>query len=406
MTDPQNTLLGFTPETLNAVIDDLKSCQEIIKDNLVNDIEIYQELKKIKNKKQFAINNLVSTLDRINTSSGWKTFIQLFNIAKEDKEPITFTDVLPILNESIIPNLPWGLPPKCWLFDKPTETLFLNPGTYNINKESIIGEVIPLDAIDAEIAKRLQLGTHRDKQIMDLYLNICIAECFQKPVILAKGDPTSVERELHPNPLVDGKPLKEFVKELLKQHYDHASKILSKQTIFPKDVDLDDPLWNELKTQSIILRNEIITIKNQYLEIISGFKLDEKFSVFNDIWSFLVKNNLPEVVPPSISLLQSEKYKAYGLVKKISKGPTMATVRKEYTPWIINRKSNTTLAKPNTKKIFELARDLNLKNQTILNAAQELNINVKSHSSSISSSDAERIGNHIREKNQKKLNFG
>ena len=64
------------------------------------------------------------------------------------------------------------MPPKCWLFDKPTETLFLNPGTYNLNKKSIIGEVIPLDAVDAEIAKRLQLGTHRDKQIMDLYLNI------------------------------------------------------------------------------------------------------------------------------------------------------------------------------------------------------------------------------------------
>ena len=212
MTDPQNTLLGFTPETLKAVTAFLESCQDIIKDNLVNDIEIYQELKNLKNKKQFAINNLVSTLDRINTSPGWNTFIQLFNIAKEDKEPVTFTDVLPILNESIIPNLPWGLPPKCWLFDETTETLFLNPGTYNINKESIIGEVIPLNAVDAEIAKRLQLGTHRDKQIMDLYLNICIAECFQKPVILAKGDPTSVERELHFNPLVDGKPLKEFVK--------------------------------------------------------------------------------------------------------------------------------------------------------------------------------------------------
>ena len=108
MTDPQNTLLGFTPETLKAVTASLESCQEIIKDNLVNDIEIYQELKNLKNKKQFAINNLVSTLDRINTSPGWNTFIQLFNIAKDDKEPVTFTDVLPILNESIIPNLPWG----------------------------------------------------------------------------------------------------------------------------------------------------------------------------------------------------------------------------------------------------------------------------------------------------------
>ena len=100
--------------------------------------------------------------------------IQSENVPVETttEEPVTFTDVLPILNESIIPNLPWGLPPKCWLFDKPTETLFLNPGTYNINKESIIGEVIPLDAVDAEIANRLQLGTHWDKLIMDLYLNI------------------------------------------------------------------------------------------------------------------------------------------------------------------------------------------------------------------------------------------
>ena len=399
-------LIQFTPEKIKDVIDNLKSCQEIVKENLVNDIEIYQELKSLKNKKQFAVNNLISTLDRINKSIGWKTFIQLFGITKEDKEPITFTDVLPILNGAHAANLPWGVPPISWLFDMNTEELMLDKiPPFNIKNESIIGQISPLNPFDTEIAKRLQLGTQRDKHIMDLYLNLCIAECFGNPVNAKEGPPTANKKNTTQNLTINGKSLKDYVKEILKKHYDHKAAILSKQKVFPEKIDINSALWNNLLIEANNLRDKIIEIKNNYLEIISGYKFEEKYSVFNDIWSFLIKNNLPEFVPPSISLLQSEKYKAYGLVKKISKGPTMAVVRKEYTPWVINQKSDSSNASSISDKIriYELARDLNLENKDILDAAQKLSITVKSHSSSISIKDAEKIRQHILNKNTAKI---
>ncbi len=54
-------------------------------------------------------------------------------------------------------------------------------------------------------------------------------------------------------------------------------------------------------------------------------------------------------------------------------------------------------------RIYELSRDLNLENKDILDAAQKLSISVKSHSSSISGSDAKKIKNHlINKKNNSK----
>ncbi len=47
-------------------------------------------------------------------------------------------------------------------------------------------------------------------------------------------------------------------------------------------------------------------------------------------------------------------------------------------------------------RIYELSRDLNLENKDILDAAQKLSISVKSHSSSISFDDAQKIKNHIK----------
>jgi len=53
-------------------------------------------------------------------------------------------------------------------------------------------------------------------------------------------------------------------------------------------------------------------------------------------------------------------------------------------------------------RIYELSRDLNLENKDILDAAQKLSIAVKSHSSSISASDAKKIKNLINKKNSDK----
>ena len=53
-------------------------------------------------------------------------------------------------------------------------------------------------------------------------------------------------------------------------------------------------------------------------------------------------------------------------------------------------------------RIYELSRDLNLDNKDILDAAQKLSISVKSHSSSISAKEAEKIKNLINKKNSDK----
>ncbi len=53
-------------------------------------------------------------------------------------------------------------------------------------------------------------------------------------------------------------------------------------------------------------------------------------------------------------------------------------------------------------RIYELSRDLNLDNKDILDAAQKLSISVKSHSSSITAEDAQKIKNLIIKKNSDK----
>ena len=395
-----NKLVDLSKDDLSKVIEEVISCQQIIKDELVNDIEIYQELKNSKNKKQFAVKNLMRTLDKINQSIGWNTFIQLFNITKDDEENIFFTDVLPLLNKTHLPTLPWGTAPKCWLIKEDSEDLIMHATQEKVNlpQNEFLGNITPLIPFDAEVTKRIQTGVGRSRDIMLLYLNLCIAECIEKPAFLQKGNPARLEKELISDPEIDGKPLKEYVKNLLKKYFQQSAKSLAKEKIFPELIDPQNNLWEILLNEAINLRNEMVVIKENYLEIISGYKFEEKFSVFNDIWSFLVKNNLPEVVPPSISLLQSEQYKAYGLVKKISKGPGMAAVRREYTPWIINQKTGSKTTKIDGVNIAKLARVLDVSTKEILDTAQELDIPVKSDASVISNSSKDKIVKKLAEK--------
>ena len=393
-------LVDLSKNDLLKVIEAIQLCQKTIENDLVNDIEIYQELKNSKNKKQFAVKNLMRTLDTINQSLGWNAFIQLFNVTKEDKENIFFTDVLPLINKTHFPSLPWGTAPKCWLIEKSCEERVMYSKINNEKDITYFGNVTPLMPFDAEVTRRIQTGIGRGKDIMLLYLNLCIAECIEKPAFIQEGSPQKLKDELIPDPEINGKSMKEYVKELLKKYFQQSAENLAREKIFPELIDPQDNLWQILLNETKNLSNSMINIKENYLEIISGFKFEEKFSVFNDIWSFLVKNNLPEVVPPSISLLQSEQYKAYGLVKKISKGPGMATVRREYTPWIINQKSGSKSTKIDGINIAEMSKRLDISNQEILDTAKELNISAESDSSFISKSSRDKILKKLAEKNK------
>ena len=54
-------------------------------------------------------------------------------------------------------------------------------------------------------------------------------------------------------------------------------------------------------------------------------------------------------------------------------------------------------------RIYELSRDLNLDNKYVLDAAKKLSIPVKSHSSSISDLDADKIKNSLSASGKKKI---
>ena len=56
-------------------------------------------------------------------------------------------------------------------------------------------------------------------------------------------------------------------------------------------------------------------------------------------------------------------------------------------------------------RVYELSRDLKLDNKDILDAAQKLSISVKSHSSSISITDAKKIKNLVTNKNKSTKNI-
>ena len=389
-------LINLDAQTIKSAIKDLDFCIEMIRENLVSDIEIYQELKNLKGKKQFAVKNLARTLSIINQSPGWIYFINLFSITKEKPEDITITDVLPILNESHLPTLPWTNSQYCFLFDNPTEEVLLNPGEYQLKHENLIGKVIGLDFENNEIAKRMSTGLNREKHIYDLYLYICLAECFGLPVKLMEFSQDMKLKNISDNPFIDGEPIKDYVKNILNKHYKKTKKIVESQKIFPEQINPDDVLWEDLKNKSIELRNEVLKIKNNYLEAISGYKFEEKYSVFNDIWSFLIKNNLEEFVPPSISLLQSEKYKEFGLVKKISNGPSMSTVREEYTPWVINQKNSAASVNMGLKSVSEIAKIFSIESSTVLDIAKEIGIALKDENSILSPTNEAILASRIK----------
>ena len=110
----------------------------------------------------------------------------------------------------------------------------------------------------------------------------------------------------------------------------------------------------------------------------------------------MIKNNLEEFVPPSISLLQSEKYKEFGLVKKISNGPSMSTVREEYTPWVINQKNSAASVNMGLKSVSEIAKIFSIESSTVLDIAKEIGIALKDENSILSPTNEAILASRIK----------
>ena len=336
----------FDEKDISLAIEKLEECEDLISEDLVDCVEIYESIsiRNRNNTKERASRRLSGMLNQIDNHDGWKIFIQFFDIRTKDNELPKFAMVMPLLDTPVKPALPWSLPVGCNIFKEKTEDLLLNPENYNIAREKIehnfeefIGEIITFDPVVAETIKRMQQGVHRNKSIINLLMNLGIVEALNLEPKLRSYNMDGTIRDEKESHTINGKDLKEYVKNIFLKHYLKEKENVERQKIFPENKEIKMSSWNNLLRAAESLNNSILKIKEKYLNSITTHQFSEKLQVFDAIRNFLKLNKLDEETPLSIPELQS-KYKAYGLVKKISKGPGMAIVKKEYLSWLTREK--------------------------------------------------------------------
>lgn len=393
------SLKEFDEKDISLAIEKLEDCELLISEKLVDCVKLYEGIKLKNNMKETASRVLSSVLSEIDNSDGWNIFVKFFDIKTRDNETPKLAEIMPLISEPIKPALPWSRSVKCPLFKKETEKILLNPGIFNINFDQFLGQVVTFEPIEAETIKRMQTGVYRNKVIIDLLMNIGLMEALNlKPKIetfnLAGekiGEKTS--------PKIDGKDLKKYVKEIFLDHYAKEKENVEKQNIFPALDKINEESWNKLLEAGEKLKKAILQVKSKYLDSIVNHQFSEKLQVFDAIRNFLRSNKLDEENPPSIPELQS-KYKAYGLVKKISKGPGMAVVKKEYLSWLIREKEkeNDKIDRSYTKKtIDELANYHRVKPRDIKQAISDLKIEMANENDGLKFEDQNMIKERLLE---------
>lgn len=392
----------FDENDISLAIKKLHACEELISEDLVDCVILFQNtaIRNRNNMREVASRRLSGMLNQIDNSDGWKIFIQFFDIRTNDNESPKLAMVMPLLDVPVKPALPWSLPVGCNIFKEKTEDLLLNPGNYDIAFEEFIGEIITFDPVVAETIKRMQMGVHRNKAIIYLLMNLGLMDALNLEPKLRSYNVDGTIKEEIVCPKINGEYLKEYVKNIFLRHYLKEKENVERQKIFPEINEIKMSSWNNLLRAAESLNNSILKVKAKYLNIITTHQFSEKLQVFDAIRNFLKSNKLDEETPLSIPELQS-KYKAYGLVKKISKGPGMAVVKKEYLAWLSGEKlkENQKLDPYNKKvSIEELKESLGVKVDDIEAAISFLKIELPEEDPRLKFEDEYKIRKYLFDK--------
>ena len=87
--------------------------------------------------------------------------------------------------------------------------------------------------------------------------------------------------------------------------------------ILPDEDIIENPVWDILLDRANSLRRSLLVIKNEFPDLISKLKVEQKHYLFQEIRNFLNLNKLNETVIPSrsdIELFAGGK----GLIRRIS----------------------------------------------------------------------------------------
>ena len=386
-------LREFDEKDITSAIKKLEDCELLISERLVDCVKLYEGIKLKNSMKETASRVLSTALEEIDSSDGWNIFVKFFDIKTRDNEAPKLAAIMPLISEFIKPVLPWSRSVKCPLFKKETEKILLNPGIFNINFDQFLGQVVTFEPLEAETIKRMQTGVYRNKVIIDLLMNIGLMEALDLKPKLEIFNQAGEKISEKTSPKIDGTDLKKYIKEIFLDHYAKEKENVEKQNIFPKLEQINEESWNTLLESGEKLKQAILQVKAKYLDSIVNHQFSEKLQVFDAIRNFLRSNKLDEENPLSIPELQS-KYKAYGLVKKISKGPGMAAVKKEYLSWLIREKEkeNDKIDPLYTKKtIDELANYHRVKPSDIKQAISYLKIEMADENDGLNFEDQNMI---------------
>ncbi len=395
---------NFDEKDISLAIEKLQVCEDLISEDLVDCVVLYEStsIRNRNNMKEVASRRLSGMLNQIDNSDGWKIFIQFFDIRTSENEFPKLAMVMPLLDTPVKPALPWSLPERCNIFTEKREDLLLNPDNYSngIAFEEFIGEIITFDPVVAETIKRMQMGVHRNKAIIHLLMNLGLMEALNLEPKLRSYNIDQTIKEEKAYPTINGDSLKEYVKKIFLKHYLKEKENVERQKIFPEIKEIKMSSWNNLLRAAEKLNNSILKVKEKYLNSITTHQFSEKLQVFDAIRNFLKLNKLDEETPLSIPELQS-KYKAYGLVKKISKGPGMASVKKDYLAWLTREKmkENQKLDPYNKKiSIEELKESLGVKIQDIEDAISFLKIELPEEDPRLKFEDEYKIRTYLFDK--------
>lgn len=343
---------------LEELINSLKSFSKSLMIRLDNSFKIYKNVINTEAQK-IGFENTKTLLDELDNSEELKLFVYLFGYYENKfftpdgtKSLSNLIKVLKLIDKFPTDSrLPWPNVDGFLLFDKSTEERITKIGNHDINQDDFLGKVKVFSAEEDIIISNLYNPSYnsRKNDIFKLFINLKIASCIDKlpsveyidlkeNKIISKTE--NVKTIEHKSKKIN---LENYVSELFKEVFIDTQKEIKEKKVIPQYVDIESELWKQLLIQANIIKQQLLQMKTQYINILDHFDSERNELLF-EIRNFLIKNikerpdlDLDERFLPDRNTIESIKG-GKGLMKRISASDGgIAEIKKDYPKWIINK---------------------------------------------------------------------
>ena len=260
-------------------------------------------------------------------------------------------EIIEGIPSNVTPELPWVIDNGHALFKKDKEELLIEQSiTQNINlkfnvEEDVYGTIRFLSPKHNLILQDMRNYSLRSREICEMFCQMLIAERFNR---YSEEDEKS-EISLEKLPELDRKdttqsrkfsqPINNYIDELFSIAYQKSKSRVEEGFKLPALINANDPIWNELISSGIKLRNCILEFKQNNAGFIKLFKAKDDDILLREIREFLLNsnNNFDQLVLPTLQELSDQKPGGPGLVKKIGDNGGIKKIQTIYIPWITRK---------------------------------------------------------------------